>query len=164
MDNARRRRIEEIFREALAQPIGERGAYVAAACDGDDDLRHAVESLIAQGGPAKGGLDAATVYRSPLGPNPLAPDTSLLGRQLGPYHVVDRLGSGGMGEVYRAQDMKLRRDVTLKGVARGIRRRCRTAGALRARGPHARRAQSSTHRSDLRTRKRLMAYRCSSWN
>src|SRR5207248_7431409 len=39
---------------------------------------------------------------------------SLMGRQLGVYRIVSRLGSGGMGEVYRARDTKLNRDVAIK--------------------------------------------------
>src|SRR5262249_9844963 len=39
---------------------------------------------------------------------------SLVGHRLGPYQVTGRLGAGGMGEVYRARDSKLNRDVALK--------------------------------------------------
>ena len=36
------------------------------------------------------------------------------GDMLGPYRVLDTLGAGGMGEVYRARDTKLNRDVAIK--------------------------------------------------
>jgi serine/threonine protein kinase len=47
-------------------------------------------------------------------PAALTAAESLLGRQFGPYHIVSPLGAGGMGEVYRAHDNKLGRDVAIK--------------------------------------------------
>jgi eukaryotic-like serine/threonine-protein kinase len=40
--------------------------------------------------------------------------TTMIGKQVGPYQVLSRLGEGGMGEVYRARDTKLQRDVAIK--------------------------------------------------
>ena len=71
------------------------------------------------------------------------------GASLGPYEIVAPLGAGGMGEVYRARDTKLRRDVALKILpavfAADPDRRARFT-----RGARARVAQSSEHRRDLR--------------
>jgi len=42
------------------------------------------------------------------------------GTQLGPYENLASIGAGGMGEVYRAQDTKLEREVALKVLTRGV--------------------------------------------
>ena len=85
----------------------------------------------------------------------LTPPLSLTpGTRLGPYEVVSAIGAGGMGEVYRATDTKLKRQVAIKILPRLVRSRPRTAGALPARGRSARVAEPSAHRRDLRTRRK----------
>ena len=115
-DLERRRRIEEVCDAALDREAHERAAFVAAACGRDDALRQEVESLLAHAQTAEGFLAA------PIGEvaaHVLADEhaASLVGRQIGPYTILSRLGAGGMGEVYRARDTKLGRDVAIKVVA-----------------------------------------------
>jgi Tol biopolymer transport system component len=115
-DSERRRRVEAVCDAALDRDARERPAFVAAACGAEDDLRREVEALLAHAPEAERFLEV------PLGDvaaQVLAgeDDASLVGRQLGPHQIVSFLGRGGMGEVYRARDTRLGRDVAIKVVA-----------------------------------------------
>ena len=68
------------------------------------------------------------------------------GSRLGPYEVLSAIGAGGMGEVYRARDTKLNREVALKILPADIRARCRSTRPLQARSTSPRLARSSKHR------------------
>ena len=109
----RRRQIEDLYHEALEQDLAARAAFVATACGSDEMLRREVEALLAHAQTAEGflGTPLAAVAANAL---TNADATSLLGRSLGAYQIHARIGSGGMGEVYRAHDTKLGRDVAIK--------------------------------------------------
>jgi hypothetical protein len=108
--------LREIFDEAVGLPIAERSAFLRRIGEQDAALRHEVERL----------LDAAVVHGSIFDTHfddisedagdatdgrrlALAP-----GARLGPYEILSKLGSGGMGEVYSAQDTRLDRTVAVK--------------------------------------------------
>ena len=116
-DPERRRRIEDLCEAALARAAGEREAFLAEACGGDGALRREVDALLAHAPAAEAFLEAPLGELAALVLAGEAP-ASLEGRPFGSYEMLSLIGAGGMGEVYRARDTKLGRDVAIKVVAR----------------------------------------------
>lgn len=113
MTNRNLSQVEDVFHVALDLPAGERAAYLAQACAGDESLYADVCSLISEVDIHDSFMDQPALN---LGFRVLseAAEESMIGRVLGAYQVLSRLGKGGMGEVYLADDKKLGRKVALK--------------------------------------------------
>jgi serine/threonine protein kinase/Tol biopolymer transport system component len=118
MSKERWERTKQILEEALRLAPERRQSYLDLACGPDGELRAEVESLIASH------EDAGRQFLAAAAPDileltsstglPRGQMTLVAGTKLGPYEIVAPLGAGGMGEVYRARDSKLQRDVALK--------------------------------------------------
>jgi serine/threonine protein kinase/TolB-like protein len=97
-------RVDDALQKALALPVSERVQFVQQICGGDTAMRDEIMSLLAHATSADGFLERSTPVRQPL----------QSGETLGAYQIKGHIGSGGMGEVYRAHDGRLNRDVALK--------------------------------------------------
>ena len=113
MTPERWQQIERLYHAALDRDASQRAAFLDGACGGDEALRQEIESLLAREQSAEGFLvtPAAEALAKAMAEDAVP---SLTGRQLGTYKVLSLLGAGGMGEVYRARDTKLGRDVAIK--------------------------------------------------
>ena len=112
--------VKAVLAGALEIDPGQRPAYLERNCGTDPSLRQTVERLLVQERTDSGFLNtgalssvASVVFNEE--------ETSWIGRRVGPYQIIEQLGAGGMGEVYRAfrADDQYRQEVALKIIAGG---------------------------------------------
>jgi hypothetical protein len=86
--------VKSILNECLDLPPDRRQAHLDTACEGNSEIRCEVESLLESHSAAGEKFLETSVLDQPV--------ETLIGRQIGLYQVVERIGEGGMGSVYRA--------------------------------------------------------------
>src|SRR3954462_3174396 len=112
MTPARLRQIDEIFQAAVTQAPADRDAFLDTSCDGDVSLRAALADLLTADSESDGFGDILQDVATDWVAKNDGPDFG--GQTLGRYRLIERLGVGGMGDVFLAEDLTLHRKAAFK--------------------------------------------------
>jgi serine/threonine protein kinase len=105
-------KVEHLYQAVLKLAPARRSAFLAEATGSDTGLRREVESLL-----AKDAVQEGTPTQTTSAPAPRLPSDvpeAAPGAQFGPYRLEASIGKGGMGEVWKARDTRLKRDIAIK--------------------------------------------------
>ena len=108
MNHAQWERLKDLFQAALDRPPSARRGWLREQCPDDPSIVREAEALL------DAHETAAAFLEQPAQIDPADLDTLAPGTRLGSYEIVAPLGAGGMGEVWKARDRKLDRDVAVK--------------------------------------------------
>jgi len=152
MDSEQWKQLDKLLHAVLERPPEEREAFLREACVGDERLEREARSLLMLEEKAEGFLERPAIeVAARVGGRDLsiAPMPLSAGDKLGHYEVVSLLGKGGMGEVYRVRDTKLKRDVALKVLPAKFLRDPERMARFQREAQRAGVAGPSQHRTDL---------------
>ncbi len=127
MESERWRKVEELYHSAAEMPESRRSAFLREACVGDESLGNEVKSLLAYQNKAEGFIEMPAIEVAARilaqGPN-LEEDSAAVpaGRIVSRYRILEKIGTGGMGDVYRAAraDGQFTKEVAIKFVRGGF--------------------------------------------
>ena len=113
------KRVREIFDRAVELPLDQRDAFLSEAAGGDESIIREVRSLLDH---ADSTRDPAAVVRGSAAALDAQPEPTRTGKHVGPYRILDRIGTGGMGTVWLAErdDAAFTKKVALKIVRGGL--------------------------------------------